>query len=305
MTRSKKLISRIGIGLLTVFAVYMTFCSMAVAREVTLKAVSGLPSTHFFMKDFGKLVKEINAKGKGIFQINWVGGPEVTPGDKQGKALRRGVFDIVYGPGSYYQGIVPEVNALLGSNITPFEARKNGGIELLDKAWQNRLGAHFLAWPSGSVSYQLFLSVKPKRRADGSLTVGGKKIRGNPTYKAMIDAIGGTMVSIPPSEIQTGLERGLVNGLGFVTVSYAERGWSRFIKYIIKPSVMRISLVMMVNRKKFDSMPKEAQDFLTKMALDHERKTFYTAITEAENERKIAANNGIKTITLEGKARDD
>lgn len=51
-------------------------------------------------------------------------------------------------------------------------------------------------------------------------------------------------------------------------------------------------------------MPKAAQDFLTRAALDHERKTFDTAIKEAENESKLAAKKGIKTITLEGKARD-
>ena len=108
---------------------------------------------------------------------------------------------------------------------------------------------------------------------------------------------------MPPSEIQTALERGLVAGLGFVNVSYAKRGWSRHVKFMVDPPVMRVSLVMMVNRKKFDSMPGKAQAFLEKMALDHERETYEGSIREIKAEREAALKQGIKIIKLTGAAR--
>ena len=286
-----------------VAAAAMAFSSPVIAQETTLKAVTSLPKTHYFMKSFAKFVDRVNKEGKGLVQINWIGGPEVTPAPKQPAALRRGVFDVVYGPVGYYGGQIPESNAMLGTDITPSVARKNGAFNMLDAAWNKRLGARILAWPHASAQYILMLKDEPKPDGKGGYSVGGAKIRGQAHYAAMIRNIGGVLISIPPSEIQTSLERGLAVGLGWVTVSYAEQGWSKYVKYMIDPPIGHVSLAVIVNSRKFDSLPSKAKILLLRLGQAYEQETYDATLAEGKREREAAMKNGVKIIELKGEAR--
>ena len=296
----RKFLAVLGASAATAGILAMT---AAVAEEITLKAVTSLPKSHYFIKSFAKYVNEVNKQGKGLVKINWIGGPEVTPGPKQAAALRRGVFDLVYGPVGYYGGQIPEHNAMLGSDVSPMEARKNGAFDLLDQAWQKRLNARIIAWPHASAQYLLMLKEEPKPNGKGGFDVGGAKIRGNATYGAMIRNINGVLITVPPSEIQTSLERGLAVGLGWVTVSYADQGWSKFVKYIVEPPVGRTALALIVNKNKFNALSPKAQALLTRMGRQFEQQTYEATLAEAKKERAAILAKGAKILELKGEAR--
>src|SRR4051812_47093959 len=86
------------------------------AAEATLKVVTVFPSNHTLNIPFMEMLKDINARGKGVLQMQYIGGPEAVPVPEQLSALQRGVTDVFFGPASFYDGQVPETGAHNASN---------------------------------------------------------------------------------------------------------------------------------------------------------------------------------------------
>src|SRR5260221_14391922 len=52
---------------------------LAQAQEVTLKLVSAFPENQFYVKRTIDWIADVNKDGKGVLQINFIGGPHATP----------------------------------------------------------------------------------------------------------------------------------------------------------------------------------------------------------------------------------
>ncbi len=129
----------------------------AVAQaEDTLTAVHAFPETLIYTQSFLPFVDKVNAAGEGVIQIEVRGGPEAIGMFQQPDAVRDGIVDMVYTPGSFYGGALPEKDALVASNLTAIEARENGGIALIDEIHQAKMGVKYLGWFDSGVSYNLW-----------------------------------------------------------------------------------------------------------------------------------------------------
>ena len=53
------------------------------AAEVTLKVVTVFPRNHTFNIPVFEMLNEVNAKGKGVLQFQYIGGPEAVPVTEQ------------------------------------------------------------------------------------------------------------------------------------------------------------------------------------------------------------------------------
>jgi len=277
---------------------------VASAAEVTLKAVSAFPKTLNFTQSFLRYVDKVNAAGKGVVQITYVGGPEAIPVTEQPTALRNGVFDIHYGPTGYYAGQFPEGDALFGSNMTPWEIRETGGMQMLADAFETRMSAHLLGWFDGGISVALYLREAPARTADGGIDLSGKKMRAAPSYRELMSSLGATNVMIQAPEIYTSLERGLVDGVVWPVVGAPDLGWHKFVKYRVEPTVNQVEIVALVNLAKWNGLSKEAQDILTKAAIEHERESYAFFQDLQKSERQMLIDGGIEIIELQGAAAD-
>ena len=92
-------------------AALLALVFQCVAQGETLKVVTVFPRNHTFNIPVFEMLNEVNAKGKGVLQLQYIGGPEAVPVTEQLAALQRGVFDIFVGAASYYDGQVPETGA--------------------------------------------------------------------------------------------------------------------------------------------------------------------------------------------------
>ena len=70
------------------------FCSSSFAQEVTLRAVTAFAEKTTYSRGFEKFIERVNADGKGLVQINYIGGPKAMPPFEVGNALKTGVVDI-------------------------------------------------------------------------------------------------------------------------------------------------------------------------------------------------------------------
>src|SRR5215472_17030221 len=69
-------------------------CSSTYAQEVTLRAVTAFAEKTTYSRGFEAFIERVNADGKGIIQINYIGGPKAMPPFEVGNALKTGVVDI-------------------------------------------------------------------------------------------------------------------------------------------------------------------------------------------------------------------
>jgi TRAP-type C4-dicarboxylate transport system substrate-binding protein len=274
------------------------------AEEITLRALSFLPRNAAYTESLLKFVSAVNAAGKGMVQITLVGGPEVTPSIQQAQALKNGVIDMIFIPTGQALNFVPEGDALLGSTTTPMQHRENGGLALLDEAYQKKMNAKLVYHEAGGNAFYLFLRGKPPAKPDGSIDFSGLRIRSAAPWVAFVEHIGGTNIVLPPPEVYTALGRGVVDGTIWPIVGLSDFKWDQYVKYMIEPGFMRSNLVVLANLQKWNALPKPTQDLVQKLGIEQE-KTSYDAFQEAERQQLAALKaGGLAVLTLAGQQRE-
>ena len=275
--------------------------STASAKE-ELGAVTALQRTNTIAQAFiENYLKVINA-ANGPVKIKYVGGQEVVPPRKAVNALKRGQFDMLSCPTAYYIGTVPEGYALLAANQGPRALRANGAWEILEEVYMKKAGAHLLAWGENMTSYNTYLMVMPKFRADGVPDLTGLKMRATGTYRPLFRALGASTINIKSSEIFTALQRGTVVGFGWPDVAVVALGLHKIVKYRVTPNYYQTNQVLTVNPKIWDSLTKEQKTFLEKQALVYETESVKWLEARRAKEEKEMLAAGVKDIALKGDA---
>src|SRR4029079_9697884 len=103
----------------------------AEAQEVTLKAVTAFAEKTTYSKPFERFIDSVNKNGKGLVQINYIGGPKAMPPFEIGNALKSGVIDIANSAGAFYTNLMPESDAWKLTQRPMAEIRKNGGVDYM------------------------------------------------------------------------------------------------------------------------------------------------------------------------------
>jgi TRAP-type C4-dicarboxylate transport system substrate-binding protein len=277
----------------------------AAQAEETLRALSMLPKPVAYTQSFLKFIDKVNAAGEGVVQIEFVGGPEAIPTFDQPEAVRSGVIDMIYGPGSYYPGLVPETDALVGSNITPMEKRQNGGIDLLNRIHQAKMNVYYLGHPDGGIQFHIYMTKEPKLKADGLPDMSGIKLRGAPIYREFFtDYLGATFVQVNVPEVYTALERGTVDGLGWPSIGVMDLSWDKFLKYRIDPGYFQTDLSILVNLDKWNALSEQARQILQDTAIAWEQESYEALQTLRAQEDAEMRKRGMQVVELEPAAAE-
>ena len=77
-----------------------TLVAAQATAEETITAVHAFPETLIYTQSFLSFVDKVNAAGEGVIQIEVRGGPEAIGMFQQPDAVRDGIVDMVYTPGS-------------------------------------------------------------------------------------------------------------------------------------------------------------------------------------------------------------
>ena len=282
-------------------AVLVAPATTASAQEV-LRAQTTLPTQHSLSQSFIKhFIDVINAEN-GAVQVNLLGGPEVNPQDRAVQALERGLLDILWIPAAFMTGQVPEAQAMMLQNIGIDALRETGAFDRFDEIFREKAGSRLLAWSETSAGYYLYLTSEPAVDANGVISLQGLSIRSTGAYRPIIEALGGTPVSIPSGDVPQGLDRGVINGFGWPTVGLESIGLQTRVSHRIEPSFYHLANVVLINERKWNSLSDAAREQLTRISMQYEQ----TSNTEmdAQGASDIAAGDaaGITAVTMEGEA---
>jgi TRAP-type C4-dicarboxylate transport system substrate-binding protein len=211
------------------------------AQETTLRMVSGFPENTKYVTYIQDWITKFNAEGKGVLQINFVGGPKAIPTFEVGNAVKTGVIDIALATGAFYTNVMPEADFLKLTQITIAEQRKNGAYDLINKVWNEKGNMLYLSRFVENQPFHLYINKKIEKP---DLT--GQKIRISPVYREFFIALGANVVTIPPGEVYTALERGVIDGYGWPIGGIFDLNWNEKTKFRVDPGFYdaEVSLVM-------------------------------------------------------------
>ncbi len=278
----------------------------AAQAEDTITAVHAFPGTLIYTKSFLSFVDKVNEAGKGIVQIEVRGGPEAIDMFQQPDAVRNGIVDMVYTPGSFYGGTVPEKDAMVASNLTAVEARENGGTALMDEIHQEKMGVKYLGWFDSGVCYNLWTRDEPSFDASGNLQVNGLKLRGNAVYNAFFtNYLDAQVIDLPTGEVYSALQRGVVDATGWTQIGLIDLKWNEFLNYRIEPCFFSTDLGVIVNLDKWNSLSDESKTLLQDMAINHEKDSVQALRTKRDEDFAALDEAGMKVVTLEGDAKEN
>ena len=269
------------------------------AKEI--KTVTGLIRNHDQIEVFfNHFQNPINADKSAPVKLKYMGGPEVTPSTQVGAALKRGLFDILCSPSSYYAGMVPEARYIAISNRSHKELRANGAYDLLQQAWTKGLNAKIISWPYWEgTEFHIYLNNKPALDKDTGITLKGQKMRSVSLYAPFLKAMGATPINIKPPEVYTALQRGLVSGLAWPEGAVTKYGWQEFIKVKVEPGFWRSSTLVVMNMDKYNSLSKVEKDYILKagMKLEDESGPAQRRVIDIDNAKVFKA--GVERMRLD------
>ncbi|MEQ8348728.1 MAG: hypothetical protein RIB84_20215 [Sneathiellaceae bacterium] len=283
-------------GAVAAFAVAMAGLTAvpAQADETVLQGASCFPQGSFFSQRFEALIDTVNERGKGVVQINYVGGaPAIGSPFTLVQKVAQGVYDLASCTGAYYQNVLPEADAWKLMETPLPEVRQNGGWDMMVKASRDK-GLMPIARTFNAVPFHLYLG---EGQAIDKPDLTGKHLRVAPIYTNFFKEMGATTQTSNLDQIYTLMENGTVAGYGWPIVGLRP-GWEKVTKYRVDPGFYSVDLEVLFNAKVWDGLSQEARDLVQKVALEYEAESLKDdAAAEQASRAKQAGEFEVITFT--------
>ena len=285
---------RHGLAAASAGLVLLASAGVAVAQEVTLKGITSFAEKTFYSRGFERFIDKVNADGKGVVQINYIGGPKAMPPFEVGNALKNGVVDIANVTGAFYTNVMPEADAWKLAERPMAELRKNGGYAYMARIYDQKMNAVLLARHIENNPFHLYLT---KKITGPDLTA--LKLRITPVYRDFFQALGATVVQTAPGEVYTALERGVVDGYGWPITGIFDLGWHEKTKFRVDPGFYSAEVSILINKATLAKLSDAQRKVIMDAAAWIEAQA---PETEKENAADIAKQKaaGIEVIEFKG-----
>ena len=297
---SKGNLIKTAFGLLIILIVALSFGKFTIpafgADPIVLKGVTGLPRQVPFNADVPTFIDMVEKESKGRLKIKWMGGPEVIKTFDQADALRKGIIDILlYHPRAYFKPLMPVAISGSLSQHAAWEERKVGLFDLWYKVFREQVNAEYLGRMHSKVQFRIYTNAKIEKIEDFK----GKRFRVMPLYIPFLKALGISSVTLPPPEIYTAMERGVVDGFMWPELGIMSMGWHEVSKYAIDPPVpFQIEPATVVNLDKFNKLPKDLQAVLRNTMEKLEHIAADNLLKKVEKEWEAMEKAGMRKIKL-------
>jgi TRAP-type C4-dicarboxylate transport system substrate-binding protein len=249
-----------------------------------------LPQISLFVEPYLKAVEA--ASGGSIKFI--VSGPETVPSFEQLQPVASGAFQFLFTHGAYHFGTNPLLAAVEALGGTP-EQRKNSGVfEAVDRHYQ-KLGLKLISMPmTTDGGYQLIL----KRPLTPAGDIQGHKIRGNPTYANVIRMLGGSMVTLPPAEIYSALDKGVIDGFAWPSYGVIDSRFYEPAKFIVRPAFGYGTNPVLVNLATWNRMSAGERKIMQDEAAKAEASWLKESARLMESDQKALVAKGMTVVQM-------
>lgn len=252
-------------GLLLILASSFPFTDTpGYAKTVELNYSIFFPATHGHTLLATEWAKEVEKRTDGAVKINMFPGATLTPADQTYDGVVKGIADIGMSVLSYTKGRFPL------SEVIDLPLGYKSGIQAtkLANAFYKQFNPKELS--DVKVLYLhghgpgIFHTKKPVKTMED---LKGMKIRCSGTSAKVVSALGATPVAMPQNEAYDALQKGVVDGV--VSPIETLKGW-KFAEVIKSTtqnfgSAYTLGFFVVMNKKKWDSLPKDVQEKIEKI----------------------------------------
>jgi TRAP-type C4-dicarboxylate transport system substrate-binding protein len=288
---------------LAVAVVFSAGAAHAADKVYTLKLSHFVPPQHAFHKWVVKWTEMITKESHGRlkFQI-YPNGQLVGPPNRQFDAARNGIVDIAW----CLHGVTPGRYPMTELANLPFTWPSAGADLPLMAKRMTELAPKYLAAEHKGL-HILFMNmanpvvVYSKEPIRSVADYKGKKIRyASITNKEMLDAMGAVPSLVPPPVTQDALAKGIVEGATFPHEAGLAYHLASVVHYAIEPPMASATFALVMNKAKYESLPKDLRAILDKEAGVKGAMSFGRAWHKQEVfARKLETTKlGLKIITL-------
>ena len=279
-----------------------SFSGGAPAQEVTLRLVSAFAENGIYVQRLQPWIQKVNAEGKGVLQINFLGGPRAIPSLEAGNAVKTGVVDMALNTGAFYTNVMPEADFLKLTQIPVAEQRKNGAFDAINKVWNEKGNMQYLARMVENQPFHIYTTKKVDKP-----DLSGLKIRITPVYRDFFQTLNATVITTPPGEVYTALERGVVDGYGWPIGGIFDLNWQEKTKFRIDPGFYDAEVSLIMHLPAYQKLTDVQRSYLTRqlLALEAENGFWATYTTEETVRQEKAGIQAIKFDPATAKAFRD
>jgi TRAP-type C4-dicarboxylate transport system substrate-binding protein len=124
------------------------------------------------------------------------------------------------------------------------------------------------------------------------------------TYSGVFSLLGASPVVLPPSEIYTALEKGVVDGAGWPVIGVLDYRWYEVAKYLVRPTFGMLTYPIFFNMTAWNKLTDQQK----KILLDEGRKAedlFYPEWNKLANEETAKLKEHGAQITEVGSDKKD
>jgi TRAP-type C4-dicarboxylate transport system substrate-binding protein len=281
------LFSAIGLGLSS---------SALAADPITVNFISFLNLKQYDFALWKPLVLDkIAERSQGEIKVQVRGGPEAIAIFDQAMAVKNGIVDMMYTSVGFYTSLVPGIESIRLSEISPQEERKNGTFEYIQKLAE-KAGLKYLGrgLPSSAGFFYLFTKKKPMKPEDFK----GMKLGGSAAFLGFLRGLGATPVVMPLTEYYTAMERGVIDGhIGSLSV-WMNTGSYEITKCAIDYPYWSSPNAIMFNLNKWNSLPAHLQKMIQEVVIEQE--AAWPAINDREEAKmkQKAVHSGVEFFKL-------
>jgi TRAP-type C4-dicarboxylate transport system substrate-binding protein len=256
----------------------------------TLKMVTVDPSTSTTVSAVPIFLKLVEEKSAGQLKVDWIGGPEITPGKKQPAAVQKGVVDLSVAWA--YVLHVPAFRVAHLSLLTPAEERKSGFYDFLVGEFEKK-GFRYLGRTTSGTPYVLVTTKKAEKPED----LKGLGFRTSGIYEPIIERAGGKKVKVASPEVYSALQQGLIDVRPAPMATVTASRLYEVLKYWVGPGFFPAgNTVLAMNLKAFNGLPPDLQKVLLDAMEETEHQLIAVKQREFDAAWAEAKQNGMQRI---------
>ena len=273
------------------------FCVASQASALTIKLATVAPENSSWMQDMRKAAKTIKEQTDGRVQIKLYGGGVMG---NDASMLRKMRIGQIHG-GAFVSGalttLVPDLYVyglplLFDSQDEVDYVRSRMDKELLDQLERKGM----IAFGFAGAGFAQFMSSSPIRTLDD---IKGQKVwvpEGDQVSYAAMESLGLSPVTLPMTDVLTGLQTGLIDIIASSPVGAVVFQWHTKVKYVTQTPLVYVIALTVIDKRTFKKMSPEDQ-VVVRNVMESLNHTFdRQAITDNESALQALLANGVQQI---------
>jgi len=268
------------------------------AAPIVLKASHFLPPEHSLARDLAAWGEELKAKSKGQLELQIFPANQLAPPPKHYDLAASGEVDIAMALHGYTPGRFPltEVAQL------PFVVREAAASSVR----LTELAPQYLAKEHAGVKILLLVAAAPskihlaRKRIDSIRDFKGLRLRFSGSAAGeSVRALGGIPIEMPPAKVADAMKSGELDGTIFPYEAVKTFRINEVSKYSVEPGFSSVTFFVVMNRKRYESLPKHLRDLIDATTGPAAARRFGAHLDEQENiGRKAMIDSGVEIVRL-------